>query len=94
MPPSALPEPSAVRRDHVVLDFAAHVMRCEHCGTTSEPVVLPIDISALLELTSAFLDQHENCPLKRCTCPELSGYERRELTGHEPGCPEAPKESP
>lgn len=64
MPPSALPEPSAVRRDHVVLDFAAHVMRCENCGVTSEPVVLPIDISALVERSSAFLDQHERCPPK------------------------------
>lgn len=46
---------------------------------------LPVTPASLMD--PPFLPVKVAIDSPACTCPPLSGYERPELTGHEPGCP-------
>jgi len=56
---------------HVVLDAAAHVMRCNHCGQT-EPlsIIEGRVLDFAIRIMDAFVDLHHGCPKNENGRPE------------------------
>lgn len=55
-----MPNLTNTRPDHVVFDSRRKEMVCRHCGS-AQPVAMPIRVTDLVEMTNAYLDQHEGC---------------------------------